>query len=78
MCLADKLGSCSPSGDIIVESFTPDGSPLMGPNAHISGLWHAHGFNSGGVMLSGGTGRMMSQWIINGQPELDMFNFDIR
>ncbi|KAF6039245.1 hypothetical protein EB796_002440 [Bugula neritina] len=60
------------------ESFTPDGSPLMGPNPHISGLFHAHGYNSGGLMLSGGSGKMLAQWVINGEPELDMFDYDIR
>jgi len=61
-----------------LESFTPDGSPLMGPNPHISGLFHAHGYNSGGLMLSGGSGKMLAQWVINGEPELDMFDYDIR
>ena len=50
----------------------------MGPNPHIHGLYHAHGFNSGGIMMSGGSGKMVAQWIVNGQPELDMFDYDIR
>lgn len=50
----------------------------MGPNPDVGGLYHAHGYNSGGVMMSGGSGLMLAQWIINGQPELDMFDYDIR
>lgn len=61
-----------------LESFTPDGHPLMGPNSDILGLYHAHGYNSGGLMMSGGSGQMLAQWIIKGQPELDMFAYDIR
>ncbi|XP_067931861.1 sarcosine dehydrogenase, mitochondrial-like isoform X2 [Watersipora subatra] len=60
------------------ESFTPDGAPLMGPNPDIAGLFHSHAYNSGGVMMSGGSGRMLAQWVINGEPELDMFSYDIR
>lgn len=62
----------------ILESFTPDGHPLMGPNPDVIGLYHSHAFNSGGVMMSGGSGLMLAQWIIYGQPELDMFDYDIR
>jgi len=29
-------------------------------------------------MMSGGSGKMVAQWIVNGQPELDMFDYDIR
>lgn len=63
---------------VFAESFTPDGKPLLGPNADILGLFHGHGFNSGGLMLSGGCGRMLAQWVINGEPELDMFDSDVR
>jgi sarcosine dehydrogenase len=28
--------------------------------------------------LSGGCGRELAKWIINGRPELDMFSYDIR
>ena len=50
----------------------------MGPNPDIAGLYHSHAYNSGGVMLSGGSGQMLAQWVINGEPELDMFAYDIR
>lgn len=63
---------------VVVESFTPDGAPLMGPNPQISGLFHAHGYNSGGMMLSGGSGLQLAQWVVKGQPELPMFSYDIR
>lgn len=29
-------------------------------------------------MMSGGSGLMLAQWMVKGQPELDMFGYDIR
>ncbi|XP_055839450.1 sarcosine dehydrogenase, mitochondrial [Episyrphus balteatus] len=60
------------------ESFTPDHKPLMGPDNHVNGLYHSCGFNSAGMMFGGGCGEQMAQWIINGQPDLPMFSFDLR
>lgn len=61
-----------------LESFTPDGHGLLGPNPDISGLYHAHTMNSIGMSYSGGVGDMMAQWIVNGEPNMSMYAFDIR
>ncbi|XP_067632907.1 sarcosine dehydrogenase, mitochondrial isoform X2 [Eurosta solidaginis] len=60
------------------ESFTPDHKPLMGPDIQIQGLYHNCGFNSAGMMFGGGCGEQIALWLINGKPDLPMFNFDLR
>ena len=34
--------------------------------------------NSSGMALSGGIGKMAAQWVANGEPELSMYEYDIR
>lgn len=58
------------------ESFTPDHKPLMGPHPGLRGLYHSCGFNSMGMMLGGGVGRELTQWILTGSPKVDLFSFD--
>ncbi|ALC38829.1 CG6385 [Drosophila busckii] len=60
------------------ESFTPDHKPLMGPDPQVTGLMHNCGFNSAGMMFGGGCGEQLALWILNGQPDLPMFSFDLR
>ena len=62
------------------ESFTADHKPLMGPVPEFTdkSLFVGAGFNSAGIMLSGGCGQQLSQWIINGYPDLDVFGYDIQ
>ncbi len=50
----------------------------MGPDPDVRGYYHCCGFNSSGIMLGGGCGNQIAKWIVNGQPDLDMFGFDIR
>lgn len=60
------------------ESFTPDHKPLMGPDPRMDGLFHNCGFNSAGMMLGGGCGEQMAEWILHGRPSAHMFAYDIR
>ncbi|GLH06647.1 uncharacterized protein GBIM_12121 [Gryllus bimaculatus] len=60
------------------ESFTPDHKPLLGEDPRLFGLYHSCGYNSAGMMLGGGCGEQMAQWIINGRPDLHLFAYDIR
>ncbi|KAL5291158.1 SARDH family protein [Megaselia abdita] len=60
------------------ESFTPDHKPLMGPDMNINGLIHNCGFNSAGMMFGGGCGEQTALWVIDGKPDLPMFQFDLR
>jgi len=57
------------------ESFTPDHKPLVGPT-QVEGFYLSCGYNSAGIMLSGGCGQQIAEWIVNGSPTLDMFGYD--
>ncbi|CAB4011210.1 Sarcosine dehydrogenase, mitochondrial, partial [Paramuricea clavata] len=60
------------------ESFTADHKPLMGEVPECRGFYLGCGFNSAGIMMSGGCGRELAQWIVHGHPTLDMYGYDIR
>lgn len=60
------------------ESFTPDHKPLMGPDPCLDGLFHISGFNSAGIMYGGGCAEQLTHWILNGKPEIHMYNYDVR
>lgn len=61
-----KLFFCGP------ESFTSDSRALMGPAADVRGLYIAAGFNSYGILSSGGAGKTMATWMIDGLPPVAM------
>lgn len=56
---------------------TPDGSPLVGPAWGLKNFWLAEG-NTFGILLAGGVGRYLAEWIIEGEPGIDMFAVDPR
>ena len=56
---------------------TPDGSPLVGPAWCLKNFWLAEG-NTFGILLAGGVGRYLSEWITEGEPSIDMFPVDPR
>ncbi|XP_075228013.1 sarcosine dehydrogenase [Lycorma delicatula] len=58
--------------------FTPDEMPLVGEDPRLHGMFHNCGFNSAGVMLGGGCGEQISQWIVNGRPSIHMYSCDVR
>lgn len=60
------------------ESFTPDNQWLMGETPGRRGLFVLAGFNSAGIASAGGAGRHLAEWIIDGQPSLDLGAVDIR
>lgn len=60
------------------ESFTPDHKPLMGEAPELRGFFLGCGFNSAGMMLGGGCGHELANWIVHGRPEKDMYSYDIR
>ncbi|KAL6073063.1 Sarcosine dehydrogenase [Balamuthia mandrillaris] len=59
------------------ESFTPDHKPLLGESPQLSGFYLGCGFNSAGIMLSGGCGEELAYWVRDGRPRRDMFSYDI-
>src|SRR5947209_20622520 len=61
-----------------LESFTPDGEFLLGPAPDVRGLWFACGFCAHGVSGGGGVGKVMAEWIAEGEPSLDLWHMDVR
>lgn len=56
---------------------SPDGEPIMGLSPEFSNVFVAAGFTAG-IGASGGAGRFMSEWILGGEPSIDLFPLDIR
>jgi glycine cleavage system aminomethyltransferase T len=54
------------------ESFTPDGSFLLGETAETRGLFLGCGMNSVGVATGGGAGMALAHWICHGHPPADL------
>ncbi len=57
-------------------SFAPDARPMIGPMPNVPNFFVACGF-LGGIAQAGGIGLAMSQWILEGEPELDLSFIDI-
>ena len=57
-------------------SFAPDGRPIVGPMPGVPGFFVACGF-LGGIAQGGGIGLAMSQWVLEGEPELDLHFIDV-
>src|SRR5437870_1616629 len=60
------------------ESFTPDNHFILGEAPELRGLFVAAGFNSGGIASAGGAGKYLAEWIIEGEPTIDLWSVDIR
>ena len=58
-------------------SYTPDGSPLIGPAWNVPNLWLNEG-HSFGVTAAGGAGWQLAEWILEGEPGIDMLAVDPR
>jgi sarcosine dehydrogenase len=56
---------------------SPDGEPILGLAPELDNMFVACGFTSG-IAASGGAGRAIAQWIVHGEPERDLWAFDIR
>ena len=59
------------------EAFTPDNEFILG-ESDVRGLWVAAGFCAHGIAGAGGVGRQLASWIVDGEPELDLWRMDIR
>ena len=60
------------------ESFTPDNRYYLGEAPDLGGYWVAAGYNSIGIVSSGGAGMALAQWIDEGAPPFDLSEVDIR
>ncbi|MGI9482870.1 MAG: GcvT family protein, partial [Hyphomicrobiales bacterium] len=60
------------------ESFTPDGTFILGEAPEVAGFFVGAGFNAFGIASGGGAGWALAQWIITGEQPLDLWSVDIR
>ena len=60
------------------ESFTPDNNFLLGESPELRGFFLGCGFNSIGIASAGGAGMALAEWIVNGEPTMDLWPVDIR
>ena len=57
-------------------TFTPDGNPLIGPVPGVRNYWVACGVMAG-FSQGGGVGLSLAQWMIEGEPEADVYGMDV-
>jgi dimethylglycine dehydrogenase len=58
-------------------AYTPDGSPIVGPAWGKRNFWLNEG-HSFGVTAAGGAGWQLAEWIVEGEPSIDMLGVDPR
>ena len=58
-------------------AYTPDGSPIIGPAWDLKNFWLNEG-HSFGVTAAGGAGWQLAEWIVDGNPTIDMLGVDPR
>lgn len=60
------------------ESFTPDDRYYLGPAPELGNYWIAVGYNSVGIVSSGGAGMALAHWMTEGEAPFDLWEVDIR
>ena len=58
-------------------SYTPDGNPMVGPAFGLPNFWISEG-HSFGITAAGGAGWQLAEWMVEGQPTVDMTGVDPR
>ncbi len=59
------------------EAFTPDNEFCLG-ETEVAGFFVAAGFCAHGLAGAGGIGKVMAEWISDGEPSLDLWHMDVR
>lgn len=57
-------------------TMTMDGRFLVGPVPGVRGLWTATGCNGSGFSSSPGIGQVLAEWIVHGEPSIDLSILD--
>ena len=57
--------------------YSPDGNPYLGPEPGLRNFFHANTF-SFGITQAGGAGKALAEWVVQGEPEFDLWAFDRR
>ena len=58
-------------------AYTPDGNPIIGPAWDKDNFWLSEG-HSFGITAAGGAGWQLAEWIIEGEPTIDMLGVEPR
>ena len=58
-------------------AYTPDGNPIVGPAWDKKNFWLNEG-HSFGITAAGGAGWQLAEWIVEGEPTVDMMGVDPR
>jgi 4-methylaminobutanoate oxidase (formaldehyde-forming) len=59
------------------EAFTPDNEFCLG-ESEVAGFFVCAGFCAHGLAGAGGIGKVVAEWIVDGEPGLDLWHMDIR
>jgi 4-methylaminobutanoate oxidase (formaldehyde-forming) len=59
------------------EAFTPDNEFCLG-ESEVAGFFVGAGFCAHGLAGAGGIGKALAEWIVDGEPSLDLWHMDIR
>ncbi|UWR22222.1 FAD-dependent oxidoreductase [Sulfitobacter sp. S190] len=57
--------------------YAPDGLPMIGPMPGVKNAFEGHSFTFG-IAQGGGAGKVLAEWIMHGETELDMWSVDPR
>ena len=57
--------------------YAPDGLPMVGPMPGVPNAFEAHSFTFG-IAQGGGAGKVLAEWVMHGETELDMWAIDPR
>ncbi len=57
--------------------YAPDGLPMIGPMPGVKNAFEGHSFTFG-IAQGGGAGKVLSEWIMHGETEMDMWAVDPR
>lgn len=57
--------------------YSPDGNPYIGPAFGLKNFFHCCCF-SFGICQSGGAGKSIAEWVLDGRPEWDLWSLDTR
>jgi glycine cleavage system T protein len=56
-------------------AYTPDCQPLLGPMAGARGMWMMAGMSLNGYGGAGGMGKLMAEWIVDGEAPMDVYGY---
>ena len=56
-------------------AYTPDCQPMLGPLSGVRGMWMLAGMSLNGYGGAGGMGKLMAEWIIEGEAPMDVYAY---